>query len=169
MINSSGLKGALIRIAAIIIALYTFILSFFYIAIILLLIVIPIKLFKALRQREDKPAFKQHLLSAGVYAIAAVLIIMAFNLNNNLAKERLATIAAACEQYKLKYGEYPAKLPILVPEFINKIPAPKIEFFITDKFRYLVSKDRHSIMYVELPPFSRRYYTLETKQWGHLD
>jgi hypothetical protein len=127
------------------------------------------KLFKAIRVRADKPIFKRQLISAGIYVIAAILSIVAFNLNNDVARQRLTAIAAACEQYKEKYGEYPAELPKLIPEFIDKIPTPKIGFFMTDKFRYSAGKDRHIILYVKISPFGRSYYTLETKQWGYMD
>lgn len=148
---------------------FVFASNFIMLVLLVLMILIPRKLFKAIQQRADRPVFKQQLISAGVYAIAFVLSIAAFNLNNDVAGQRLTTIATACEQYKQKYGEYPAELPKLIPEFINEIPAPKRGFLMTGQFRYSASKDRHVIMYVKLPPFGRPYYVLETKQWGYVD
>jgi hypothetical protein len=172
--KKTGQEKTVIRFSVIVAMLimfdaFVFASNFIMLVLLVLMILIPRKLFKAIQQRADRLVFKQQLISAGVYAIAFVLSIAAFNLNNDVARQRLITIAAVCEQYKQKYGEYPAELPKLIPEFINEIPAPKRGFLMTGQFRYSAGKDRHIIMYVKLPPFGRPYYVLETKQWGYVD
>ena len=155
-------------IAAVLVVIDAFVLGSFYIAVALLIIVVPLNFLKALRLRADRPARKLKFMDAGIYAIAAVLIIAAFVLNDNLAKQRLANIAAACEQYKDKYGEYPPELIKLQPEFIKEIPSAKIGFFVVG-FKYISRKESHAVMYVKLPPYGKSFYTLETKQWEFHD
>jgi hypothetical protein len=145
-----------------------FMLGSFYIAAILAAVVVPLKLVKATRLHGEGLVNRQRLVEAGIYTVAAVLIITAFILNNHLAQQRTKVLAVACEQYKVKYGEYPTELAELLPEFMKEIPTPKIGIF-PDRFKYVSCKERHAIMYVKLPPYGRSYYTMETKKWGFID
>ena len=52
--------------------------------------------------------------------------------------------------------------------FIAEIPRAKY-VLIADKFSYFVSDSRHSLMYVEVPPFGRKIYTFEDHKWTYLD
>ena len=160
--------GITIIIAIALFVLDVFVVESFYIAGILLVFVIPIKLLKASKLREDKPFFKVALIGVGIYTLTAICIIVMFKINNTVAIKRAEMIAEACERYKTKFGDYPSTLSILVPEFIKEIPSTKLGL-VTSGFHYSSGAESHRIMFVNVPPYGRKYYTLETKKWGYVD
>ena len=111
---------------------------------------------------------KERLMRYGLYMVAALLALGVKVLNTSLAHERADSIIAAVEQYKTKKGAYPERLNQLVPEFLPAIPRAKI--VISDfGFIYTASADRHDLMYVGMPPFGRRVYGFERREWSSLD
>jgi hypothetical protein len=157
-----------IIMAIVLFLLDAFVMQTFYIAGILFLFLVPIKLVKASKLRKEKTLFKQALIGANIYAMAAICIFIMFTLNNMIAVKRAERIAGACEQYRAKFGDYPSSLSLLVPEFMKEIPSPKIGL-ASGGFRYITTGGSHRILFVKLPPYGRKYYGLETKKWGDVD
>lgn len=85
-----------------------------------------------------------------------------------MARESAGSLIVAVEQFHAKHGRYPERLEEMVPEFVAEIPRAKY-VVIADRFRYSRSDSRHSLMYVEMPPFGRRIYTFEDRKWTTLD
>ena len=138
------------------------------IALITVVIVLPVMIIRAVFKRKDKVTFKKRFVIIGIYFVMAALIFVSNNINNHLAKEHAKIVIGACEDYKIKYGVYPGKLPGLVPEFLDEIPPAKYTFFF-NRFRYISLKDRHTLLFIAMPPFGRPYYVFEEKRWGYLD
>jgi hypothetical protein len=104
----------------------------------------------------------------GLYA-AVVAVAMTINsLNNAYARRQADKTIAACEAFKAMHGQYPEKLEDLVPGFMPRVPRAKI-FSAWSEFHYRAYDNRHSLMWVALPPFGRRYYSFEVKRWASLD
>jgi len=171
-VPASKTKSDTIVTIVIAIALFlfdAFVSGFIYVAMVLLLVVIPIILVKAVKVRKDRVLLKQALINAGIYALTAVAIIVMFNVNNTIAIKRTEMIADACERYKANFGEYPSELTMLVPEFMKEIPSAKLDFLFPSRFHYISLKDAHTIWYVKVPPSGRPTYSLERKTWGYID
>ena len=164
--NAHIIKSVII--AAILFLIDAMLLNTNYIALATLLIVLPALLVKAALARKDRPRLKQILAAAGIYALMALSIISMNKLNNRIAVHRTKTLAAACERYRSKYGAYPNRLVDLSPEFMPAVPAAKIGL-APEPFRYIASRNRHTLLYVEAPPFGIRMYNLEEKKWRQLD
>lgn len=145
-----------------------FVLNQGILALVILLVVLPFILVRALFALKNRPLLKQRFLSVFIYAFAAVLIMGSINANNATAKKRAITITAACEEYRLKHGVYPQALSDLVPVFLKRIPRAKYAVS-NSRFEYRAGQDGHTLMYTSMPPFGREYYVLEEKQWRHLD
>jgi hypothetical protein len=147
-----------------------FILNQGVIAFIVLIIGLPVMTVKAIRKRKDGIQLRVRLIIMGIYALMVILVFMSNHLNNLMAEKHAEVIITACEQYKMKNGEYPPSLSVLVPEFIERVPDAKYTLS-SNKFIYIndVRSNSHTLMFVEVPPFGRSYYVLEEKKWKYLD
>jgi hypothetical protein len=85
-----------------------------------------------------------------------------------MARDRAESLIVAVERFQAQHGRYPERLEEMVPELVAEIPRAKY-VVIADRFRYFKSGSRHSLMYVEMPPFGRRIYTFEDRKWTTLD
>lgn len=117
---------------------------------------------------RDREKAKARGLTALLVMGTAVLAMASISANNVLAAKRCDRLIAACEQYHAKYNKYPDQLGQLVPEFVSSVPVAKYTTMF-NTFSYTSSFDRHTIMYVSLPPFGRPYYVFEEHRWGYLD
>jgi hypothetical protein len=157
-----------VLIAVALFFLDAFVIGSFYVAGIILLLVIPLKLAKAVKLRKEKVLLKQVLIRTGIYGLAAISIIVMFSANNTIAIKRTEMIVDACERYKTKFGDYPSTLATLIPEFLKEIPSAKIGL-VAGGFRYISNGGKHQILFVKVPPYGRKYYTLETREWSSID
>ena len=112
--------------------------------------------------------FKLRLSKAAVTSIGGFAALTIIVYGNVIARERAESLVVAVEQFHAKHGRYPERLGEIVPEFIPEIPKAKY-VLIADRFRYFKSDSRHSLMYVEIPPFGRRIYTFEDRRWTTLN
>ena len=127
---------------------------------------IPKALFSLLIKNKEKA--KKYALRSAVYFLTVAAMIFGLYLNNQLAEQRSKIVIAALDNYKAQNGRFPDKLEELVPKFLPKIPLAKINVY--GSFRYYVfAEDRHTLMYVVVPPFGRKLYNLEKKSWSQLD
>ncbi|MCC7442540.1 MAG: hypothetical protein IT285_12960, partial [Bdellovibrionales bacterium] len=159
-------------IAVILFFLDTQILGFWFLAAVTTLVVV-IRLgwcivvwLKARRTSALRASIKRLL----VYLVAALLSV-AVNVGNNwIAKQRAMKIIAACDAFHKDTGTYPKKLDELVPKYLAEIPSAKIALrwnmgtrFIYVSGRTKAGESHSSLMWMEIPPFGRRYYQLEQK------
>ena len=85
-----------------------------------------------------------------------------------MAQRRGSEVARAVEAFRDTHGEYPARLESLVPEFLPSVPLPKYTL-VFNRFHYIRTKETADLFYVVMPPFGRREYVFETKQWRDFD
>lgn len=112
---------------------------------------------------------KDRLIRLAIYLGAVVVVFGLRAFNTDLARERAERIIAAAESYKAANGRYPERLEQLVPRFIPEIPAKAKLTLLDNGFSYHAATDNHTLMYVFMPPFGRRYYQFESKTWRDLD
>jgi hypothetical protein len=131
----------------------------------LLLFHLPITLFAAKYQK----CRKERLIRWAIYLTSIFMVFALRYYNVSLAHKRADQIIVAVEAFELSNGKYPEKLTELVPQFIAEIPTKAKLTLLDSGFRYMVSPNSHSLMYVVMPPFGRRIYHFETRQWSDLD
>lgn len=123
---------------------------------------------RAIQARNDGARLRLRLAKAAVTSIAGFAALGAIVQGNVMARERAESLIAAVERFHAKHGRYPGRLEEMVPEFVAEIPRAKY-VVIADRFRYSRSGSRHSLVYMEMPPFGRRIYTFEDREWTTLD
>jgi len=87
--------------------------------------------------------------------------------NNTLARHRAHQIVAACDAFSRDQGRLPDSLAQLVPRYLPSVPLAKYTL-LSNRFFYFAG-ERHSLMWVETPPFGRPTYSFEERRWGYLD
>ena len=134
-------------------------------AVFLILLYLPRTLFSAKYQK----CRRERLIRLMIYLMSIFMVIALHYYNASLANKRAEQIIYAVEAFEVSNGKYPEILTDLVPTFIAEIPA-KAKLTLLDRgFRYMKSSDSHSLMYVVMPPFGRRIYHFESRQWSYLD
>jgi len=119
-------------------------------------------------QKRYRGFRKERLARFAIYYAAVVAAIALVAHDISLARERAETLITAVSKYKEKHGRYPDKLEQLVPELVPEILPPK-RSLVSSRWYYLASDERHSLMYVAVPPFERRSYNFESGQWHDID
>ncbi len=138
------------------------------IALVTLVFVLPILIIRVILKWKDKVLLKRRFVVIVICSVMVFLIIASNRINNKIALDRASTIISACNQYRIEHGVYPDKLNDLIPKYLDSIPPSK--YVVShNQFRYISSKDSHSLMFISIPPFGRRYYVLEEKRWGFMD
>jgi hypothetical protein len=158
IVRSASIAGGLFFLDA-------FVLNQGVLASLICLGMVLIMLINTFRHRKD---LKKRMIIMGIYAAAAVLTIGAIRFNNHVARQHAEIIIQACEQYKNQKAMFPARLEDLVPEYLKQVPRAKYAFSY-NQFTYRSRPDWHTLMYVAFPPFGRKIYTLENREWGQLD
>jgi hypothetical protein len=169
--NESVKKSKILKNLLIALSLFlfdAFILNQGIIALVTLFLVLPVLIIRAILKWKDKVLLKRRFITIAIYSVMGFLIIASNSINNKIALDRATTIISACDQYKIEHGVYPEKLSDLVPGYFDSIPLVKYTFSY-NQFRYVSSKDSHSLMFISIPPFGRQYYVLEEKRWGFMD
>ena len=129
---------------------------------------------KTLLSIKKKDKFRANLTHTLIYIAMVILVLSAVWLDAKIAANRAQKMVDIIEQYNLKYNHYPDRLGELVPEFIANIPSPKL-FLLGSEFSYYVyeeeatHKKTHELVYVIVPPFGRRGYLFERKNWHEFD
>ena len=139
--------------------------------------------------RALKAIFARTSWRVAVTRIVIPLVTLALVFGNAKLQSRIAEsnaerIIKACTQYRADNGVFPETLTMLVPKYLKSVPHTKYTLGMED-FKYIVPKGepvqdetsgeitykstQHMLMWVVLPPFGRRTYTLETASLGHID
>jgi hypothetical protein len=139
------------------------------VAMLLAALLILIHLPRTLVAAKYRECRQERLIRWAIYLTAIFMVFALRYYNVSLAKERADQIIVAVEAFVVHHGKYPDKLTELVPQFIPEIPAKAKWTLLDSGFRYMNALDSPSLMYVVMPPFGRRVYHFETRQWSDLD
>jgi len=112
-----------------------------------------------------RPGWRVALSRTVVPALTLGLVLSNAALQSRIAHANAERIIKACEQFSAANGRYPSKLDELVPGYLPAVPRAKYCLMDCD-FWYLEYKDRHTLMWVAIPFFSRPYYDFEERRWG---
>jgi hypothetical protein len=111
---------------------------------------------------------KLYAVKGLVYLCACVCIIGVFRLNTFVGKRNAHRIIKAVEMCKSDKGSYPAELSDLVPVYISSIPVSAYRLSYSE-YHYSSKQGSHYLMWVTMPPYGRRMYHFEVKEWTYLD
>lgn len=160
-----------ILLAAGLFVLDAFIMNQGVVSLFVVLLVLVVFLPRALwALRNNRGLFRERMVKAGIYLLAAVAVFGANTMQNRMADRRAIRLGNACLAYRAKYNHYPHRLDELVPEFIPSVPAAK--YTLSSSPFFYASRpngDEPMLFYQALPPFGRRFYHMETGAWGYLD
>ena len=116
----------------------------------------------------DKGFSKLYAVKSLIYLWAGGCIIGMFALNTYVGSTNADQIINSIEKYKADKGDYPAELRDLVPEYMPKIPVCAYRM-LSNQYRYTYTETSHYLMYANLPPYGRRSYHFQNKEWIYID
>jgi hypothetical protein len=121
--------------------------------------------------RSNRRIARVRATNAGICLLTAISIFVTLGLQNSMADRRAVKLGDVCLAYRSKYHHYPTSLEALVPEFLSSVPVARYGLLGADHFFYFAREgDREPMLYYEaVPPFGRRFYHMESRNWGHLD
>ena len=99
--------------------------------------------------------------------LTLMLVIANHSLQKRIAMGNATRLIQACEQYREANGDYPQRLSDLVPRYLKSIPRAKYCLTFGD-FQYW-GPPHPILVWCEIPPFGRRVYSLDTREWNYLD
>jgi hypothetical protein len=105
-------------------------------------------------------------LKTGIYLFLVAATFAAYAGNSYLAKARADTVIAAVDQFKADHHRYPESLTELVPKYMSSVPRAKYTVMYGE---FIFLRDVPSLMYYGFPPFYRRVYRFDSKNWMVLD
>ena len=111
---------------------------------------------------------KLYAVKGFIYLCACVCIVGVYRLNTFVGKKNAHRIVSAIEVYKSDKGVYPAELSDIVPEYMSGIPVCAYRLS-GRQYRYFYTDSYHYLMWVEMPPFGRRMYDFQDKEWRYID
>jgi len=106
---------------------------------------------------------------AAIYFLLGAATVGALFFHSYTARTRATRVIEASRVYKAKHGRLPERLQDLVPECLPSVPRAKYAYLLGE-FTYWASPGgTHTLVYVTMPPFSRRLYHFEEDRWSTLD
>jgi hypothetical protein len=123
--------------------------------------------FLSQRKSERAIATKYGIRSLAL-CLTVLAILSTFMFNKHMGHVNARLIIKAVEDYRSEQGKCPERLEDLVPQYFSRVPRAAIRFE-SNRYYYIHHKDYHSLMWVEPPPYGRRTYRFETKEWSSID
>lgn len=89
------------------------------------------------------------------------------NFQYNIAEEHASIIIPACEKYHVEKNEYPKTLDDLVPDYLPSVPRAK--YCLYGHFSYWNLEEHPILVWYYLPPYGRKIYNFDRREWHYLD
>lgn len=120
--------------------------------------------------RRNTSLSKERFIRTGIYLVAAILIFLSRQANQDIAFLRAEKVIHACMDYNAKYRRFPERLEELVPEFMARLPKANYTLYYNYfDYVYVPAKSQHWLIVFICPPFLRRAYKFEEGTWSDLD
>jgi hypothetical protein len=115
------------------------------------------------------PLARSRAMRAALYLALGVAAFGTAGFHRATGEAHAARVIDACAAFEARHGALPNRLQDLVPDFLPAVPRARFTLAYAD-FVYSAAPNRdHTLMYVTLPPFGRRIYHFERRQWSQLD
>jgi ABC-type multidrug transport system fused ATPase/permease subunit len=120
------------------------------------------------QRRGERAMVMKYGIRSLAFCLTVFAILSTFMFNRHMGQVNARRIIEAVEDYRSEQGKYPERLEDLVPQYFSKVPRAAIRF-TSAEYYYLRHKDHHGLMWTVVPPFGRRTYRFETKEWSIID
>ena len=121
-----------------------------------------------LKNAIQRPGWKIALFRIAI-PVATLGLVLANNaFQYRMAESNAARVVTACEEFHAANGKFPQTLDDLVPQYMQSMPRAKYCLGYGE-FLYWNMEERPMLMWYAVPPFSRKIYNFEDRQWDCLD
>jgi tetratricopeptide (TPR) repeat protein len=120
-----------------------------------------------LKNAIQRPGWRLALLRIAIPVLTLGLILANAVYQFRISEANAARIITACEQFYVANGKYPNNLDELVPRYMLSIPPAK--YCLGGKFLYMRGEESHRLLWRESPPYFRKIYHFETRQWSYMN
>ncbi len=121
-----------------------------------------------LKNAIQRPGWKIALFRIAI-PVATLGLVLANNaFQYRMAESNAARIVTACEDFHAKNGKFPQTLDDLVPQYMQSIPRAK-NCMMFGEFWYLNSEGKPLLIWYAVPPYGRKIYNFEDRQWNYID
>jgi len=118
-----------------------------------------------------KPTLRRHRALVALVTLGMILFdCSVYWIYETVAQKRVTEVAEALLRYRAIKGLYPEQLQQLVPDYLPAVPAAKPGLIVLNRIWYLHKPPGPTgLMYVSFPPYGRKVFNLETREWSELD
>jgi hypothetical protein len=118
-----------------------------------------------------KPALRRHRALVALVTLGMIAInFSVYRIYETVAQKRVTEVAEALIRYRAIKGLYPEQLQQLVPDYLPVVPTAKPGLIAMNRIWYLHKPPGPAgLMYVSFPPYGRKVFNLETREWSELD
>lgn len=119
--------------------------------------------------RRDNARARQAVLKSLLMIVLFFAMFGATLFNRQVGRENAARIIRAVETYQTDKGVYPSSLEALCPEYLPRVPRCAWRCLYADFTYCAESSGQHRLWWISNPPYGRRSYLFETREWKYLD
>jgi NADH:ubiquinone oxidoreductase subunit 6 (subunit J) len=118
-----------------------------------------------------KPALRRHRALVALVTLAMIVFDCSiYWIYETVAQKRVTEVAEALIRYRAIKGLYPEQLQQLVPDYLPAVPAAKPGLIVLNRIWYLhQSPGPTGLMYVSFPPYGRKLFNVQTREWSEID
>jgi hypothetical protein len=121
-----------------------------------------------LKNAIQRPGWRPALIRIAIPAVTLTLVLANDAVQYRIGKANASRIVEACEQFRAVDGRFPETLDELVPRYLPSIPRAKYCLTLGE-FVYWNFNGKPMLMWYVVPPFGRRCYDFDTRQWHYID
>jgi hypothetical protein len=125
-------------------------------------------LFSIAKNAIQRPGWRLALFRIAVPVLTLGLVLANNNYQYRIGEANAPKIITACEEFNAANGRYPKSLDELVPRYMPSIPCAK-HCLSQGNFLYIGSNGSHMLVWCVIPPYGRKIYDFEQRQWRYLD
>lgn len=118
-----------------------------------------------------KPALRRHRALVALVTLGTIIFdCSVYWIYETVAQKRVTEVAEALLRYRAIKGLYPEQLQQLVPDYLPAVPTAKPGLIALNRIWYLHKPPGPAgLMYVSFPPYGRKVFNLETREWSEID
>jgi hypothetical protein len=122
-----------------------------------------------LKNAIQRPGWRLALLRIAIPALTLGFVMANDALQLRVAEANAPRLVAACEEYHATNGTFPLTLDELVPQCMPSVPRAKYCLGHFGQFVYFFNQGKPMLVWYVVPPYYRRIYDFETRQWRYIE
>ena len=128
----------------------------------------PWLLLSLVKNAIQRPGWALALVRIAIPALTLGLVMANNALQLRIAEANALQVVAACEEYHAAHGTFPKSLDELVPQHMRSVPRAKYCAGPWCHFAYYFNQGKPMLVWYVVPPYYRRIYDFNTRQWSVL-